>query len=116
MRWLIYEQQEAIFPEGTIAKKLCHKDFQINNGFLEQQCVVLPLHYGTILLWLCSIVPFYSSIEFDAHLSFSWSNCIGFPNNIIIFDVDNNSLVHVNNKKNDIVILGKGPIDRLIQH
>ena len=35
--------------------------------------------------------------------------------NIIVFDADTSSFVHVDNKKKDILILGKGPTDRLIR-
>ena len=33
----------------------------------------------------------------------------GFGQNVIIFGVDMSSSVHVDNKKKDILILGKGP-------
>ena len=39
-----------------------------------------------------------------------------FGRNIVIFGVDMNSSVHVNNKEKDILILGKGPSKGLGEH
>ena len=47
-------------------------------------------------------------IGFDRKSSFSFSNG-GFGQNVIIFGVDMSSSVHVDKKKKDILILGKGP-------
>ena len=52
-------------------------------------------------------------IGFDACSSFSLSNGNSFYKNVSIFGVDNSSFVHVNNKKTDILILGKGSTDGL---
>ena len=54
-------------------------------------------------------------IGFDRKGQFSFGN--GFGRNVIIFGVDMNSYVHVDNKKIDILILGKGStqgLDRTI--
>ena len=51
-------------------------------------------------------------IVFDRRGSFSFSGD-GFGNNVIIFGVDMSSSVHVDNKKKDILILGKGPTQGL---
>ena len=54
-------------------------------------------------------------IGFDRKGQFSFGN--GFGRNVIIFEVDMNSYVHVDNKKIDILILGKGStqgLDRTI--
>ena len=51
-------------------------------------------------------------IGFDRRGSFSFSGD-GFGNNVIIFGVDMSSSVHVDNKKKDILILGKGPTQGL---
>ena len=50
-------------------------------------------------------------MEFDIKSNFSFSNG-GFGQNVIIFGADINSSVHVDNKK-DILILGKGPTQGL---
>ena len=51
-------------------------------------------------------------IEFDRRSSFSFSNG-GFVQNIMIFGVDMNFSAHIDNKKKDILILGKGQAQRL---
>ena len=51
-------------------------------------------------------------IGFDRRGSFSFLGG-GFGNNVIIFGVDMSSSVHVDNKKQDILILGKGPTQGL---
>ena len=53
-------------------------------------------------------------IWFDRKSSFSFPSG-GFGQNVIIFGVDMSSSVHVDNKKKDIFILGKGPTQGL-QH
>ena len=56
----------------------------------------------------------YSSygIGFDRKSSFSFPGG-GFGQNVIIFGVHMSSSVHVDNKKKDILILGKGPTQGL---
>ena len=51
-------------------------------------------------------------IGFDRKSSFSFS-CGGFGQNVLIFEVDMNSSVHIGYKKKDILVLGKGPIQGL---
>ena len=46
-------------------------------------------------------------IEFDRHESFSFP-CTGLGRNVIIFGVDMSSLTKTDNRKKDILILGKG--------
>ena len=41
------------------------------------------------------------------------SDSSGFSKNVITFGVEMSSLVHIDNKKKDILSLGKGPIDGL---
>ena len=47
-------------------------------------------------------------IGFDRRSSFSFPSG-GFGQNVIIFGVDMSSSAHIDNKKKDILILGKGP-------
>ena len=49
---------------------------------------------------------------FDRRSSFSFSNLV-FGLNVLIFGVDMSSSVHIDNKKKDILVLGKGPTQRL---
>ena len=51
-------------------------------------------------------------IGFDRKSSFSFPGG-GFGQNVIIFGVDMSSSSHVDNKKKDILILGKGPTQGL---
>ena len=54
-------------------------------------------------------------IAFDGTSSFSFP-AGGYGQNIIIFGVDMNSSIHVDNKGKDILILGKGPTQGLGEH
>ena len=58
---------------------------------------------------------FYSGydIGFDARGKFSLPDVSGFGKNIIIVGADMSSPVHFDNKKKDILFLGKGPTDDL---
>lgn len=56
--------------------------------------------------------PGYGS-GFDVNRAFTLSLSSGFVTNVIIFGAYKNSSVHIENKKNDILILGKGPTQRL---
>ena len=51
-------------------------------------------------------------IEFDRRSSFSFPSG-GFGQNILIFGVDMSSSSHIDHKKKDILVLGKGPTQRL---
>ena len=51
-------------------------------------------------------------IGFDRRSSLSFPGG-GFGQNVIIFGVDMSSSVHVDNKKKDILILGRGPMQGL---
>ena len=59
----------------------------------------------------------YSGYEigFDRHGSFSFPGS-GFGSNVIFFGADMTSSVHVDNKKKDILILGKGTPQGLGEH
>ena len=49
---------------------------------------------------------------FDRKGSFSFPSG-GYVQNVIIFGVDMSSSIHIDNKKKDILILGRGPIQGL---
>ena len=51
-------------------------------------------------------------IGFDKRSSFSFPGG-GFGQNVIIFGVDMSSSAHIDNKKKDILVLGKGPTQGL---
>ena len=52
-------------------------------------------------------------IGFGIRESFSLSDDSRIGKNVITFSVDHSSLVHIDNKKKDILILWKGPTDGL---
>ena len=72
--------------------------------------------FGTVKLTKNADVSKYKysgyGIGFDGKGAFSHPSG-GFGNNAIIFGVDMSSSVHVDNKKNDILILGEGPTQGL---
>ena len=41
--------------------------------------------------------------------AFSFPGGLGFGQNVIFFGVDMSSSAHIDNKKKDILVLGKGP-------
>ena len=51
-------------------------------------------------------------IGFDRRSSFSFPSS-GFGQNVLIFGVDMSSSAHIDNKKKDILVLGKGPTQGL---
>ena len=51
-------------------------------------------------------------IGFDRRSSFSFPDG-GFSQNVLIFGVDMSSSAHIDNKKKDILVLGKGPTQGL---
>ena len=51
-------------------------------------------------------------IGFDKRSSFSFPNG-GFGQNVLIFGTDMSTSIYVDNKKKDILVLGKGPTQRL---
>ena len=51
-------------------------------------------------------------IEFDRRSSFSFPGG-GFGQNVLIFGADMSSSAHIDNKKKDILVLGKGPTQGL---
>ena len=53
-------------------------------------------------------------IEFDRRSSFSFP-VTGFGQNVLIFGVDMSSSPHIDNKKKDILVLGKGSTQGLVR-
>ena len=51
-------------------------------------------------------------IRFDRRSSFSFPSG-GFGQNVLIFEADMSSSIHIDNKKKDILVLGRGPTQRL---
>ena len=68
--------------------------------------------FGTVTLTKNADIEKYGysgfGIGFDRRLSFSFPG-VGFGQNVLIFGKDMSSYVHINNKKKDILVLGKRP-------
>ena len=83
-------------------------------------CVLLVL----ITVILHEKIVYYADIEkygypgygigFDRRSSFSFPGG-GFGQNVLIFVVDMSSSAHIDTKKKDILVLGKGPTEGLEQ-
>ena len=71
--------------------------------------------FGAVILAKYVDVDLYKrsgyGIRFDRKGSYSIGNEVG--RNLIIFGVDMSSSSHIDNKEKDILILGKGPTQRL---
>ena len=72
--------------------------------------------FGAVTLTKNADIDQYSysvyGIGFDRKTTFSFPSC-EFSQNVIIFVVDMSSSAHVDNKKEDILILGRGPTQGL---
>ena len=68
--------------------------------------------FGTVTLTKNADIDKYGysgyGIGFDRRSSFSFPGG-GFGQNVLTFEVDMSSSVHIDNKKRDILVLGKGP-------
>ena len=89
------------------------------NGNKKSNITVQNALFGGLLLTKSANVNKYKYsgyvIGFDRTSRFSFPGG-GNGQNLIIFEVDINSSVHVDNKGKDILILGKGPMQRLGEH
>ena len=50
------------------------------------------------------------AFDFDRNFSFT---CGGFGQNVLIFGADMSTSIHIDNKKKDILVLGRGPTQGL---
>ena len=70
-------------------------------------------NYPTLENCLCVAVKLTKNADIDKYGYYSYG--IGFDShgNIIVFGADMSSTIKIDNRKNDILILGKGPIQGL---
>ena len=72
--------------------------------------------FGAVTLTKNSDIEKYKysgfGVGFDRKSSFSFPSG-GFPQNVLIFGVDMSSSTHIDNKKKDILVLGRGPTEGL---
>ena len=109
------KQDKVTFNHGKVVKTYIvfetSKNINISNYLTLENCL-----FGAVILTKnvdidkCKYSGF--GIEFDRHGSFSFPGT-GLDRNVIIFGVDMSSTIHVDNKKKDILNLGKGPTQRL---
>ena len=96
-----------IYIVYEICKKITVSDYPtLENCFIEAVSFTKNADIGR---YRCSGY----GIGFDRHVEFSFPGIGRLGRNVIIFGVDTSSSVHVGNKKIYILILGKGPTQRL---
>ena len=82
-----------------------------NNDPILKNCL-----FGAVTLTKNTDIDKYKysgyTIGFDRRSSFSFLSS-GFGQNVLIFGVDMSSSAHIDNKKKDILVLGKGPTQGL---
>ena len=82
-----------------------------NNDPVLKNCL-----YGAVTLTKNTDIDKYKysgyAVGFDRRSSFSFLSS-GFGQNVLIFGVDMSSSSHIDNKKKDILVLGKGPTQGL---
>ena len=78
-----------------------------NNDPILKNCL-----FGAVTLTKNTDIDKYKysgyAVGFDRRSSFSFLSS-GFGQNVLIFGVDMSSSSHIDNKKKDILVLGKGP-------
>ena len=108
------KQNKATYNHGKIVNIYIvyeiSKNYNISSYPTLENCL-----FGAVSLTKHVDIDLYKysgyGIEFDKKGEFSFGNGLG--RNCIIFGVDMSSSVHVDNKKKDILILGKRPTQRL---
>ena len=104
------KQDKATYNHGTIIDIYIVYDISKNYNISSYSTLENCLFGNSSLIKHGDISPYkYSGygIGFDRKGEFSFGN--GFGRNYIILGADINSSVHVDNKKKDILIFGKGP-------
>ena len=116
------KQDKVTFNHGKIVNiYIVYKIIRIANinGNRNSNLIVQNALFGAVSLTKNADVSKYKysgcGIAFDRTSSFSFPGG-GNGQNVIIFGVDMNSSIHVDNKGKDILILGKGPTQGLGEH
>ena len=108
------KQDKVTYNHGTMIN-ICI-DYKISNNFnISSYPTLENCFFGAVSLTKHADINQYKysgySIRFDRKGELTFGNAFG--RNCIIFGVDMSSSVHVDNKKRDILILGKGPTEGL---
>ena len=109
------KQSKSSYTHGTIANIYNFYELGASSSNINDPTLIDCLFAAVTLTKNVHIEKYgYSDygIEFDRKSSFSFL-CGGFGQNVIIFGVDMGSSAHIDNKKKDILILGKGPTQGL---
>ena len=108
-------QDRATFNHGKIVNiYIVYKIIRIANinGNRNSNLTVQNALFGAVILTKKADVSKYKysgyGIAFDRTSRFSFPDS-GDDQNVIIFGVDMNSSIHIDNKGKDILILGNGP-------
>ena len=114
------KQDKVTFNHGKIVNiYIVYKIIRITKINGNRNLTVQNASFGGVSLTKNADVNKYKysgyGIAFDRTSSFSFPGG-GNGQNVIIFGVDMNSSVHVDNKGKDILILGKGPTQGLGEH
>ena len=116
------KQEKVTFNHGKIVNiYIVHEIIKIANinGNRNNNLTVQNALFGAISLTKNADVNKYRysgyGIAFDRRSSFSFPDG-GNGQNVVIFVVDMNSSIHVDNKGKDILILGKDPTQELGEH
>ena len=100
------EKQHNIYIVYELSASSSH-----NNDLTLKNCL-----FGAVTLTKNADIDKYGysgyGIGFDRKSNFSFPSG-GFGQNVIIFGVDMSSSAHIDNKKKDILVLGKGPTQGL---
>ena len=109
------QQPKVLYTHGAIVNIYIVYDLGASSSHSDNPTLKNCL-FGAVTLTENADIDKYGysgyGIGFDRKSSFSFPGG-GFGQNVIIFGVDMSSSVHVDNKKKDILILGKGATQRL---
>ena len=111
------------FPVGLKQPKISYTHRKVVNIYIVYELSASSSHnndntlkmclFGAVTLTENADIGKYGysghGIGFDRKSAFPFPGGIGFSQNVISFGVDMSSSVHVDNKKKDILIFGKGP-------
>ena len=109
------QQPKVSYTHGTIVN-IYIVDEQGASGSNDNDPTLKNSFFGAVRLTENADIDKYGysgyGIEFDRKSSFSFP-AGGFSQNVLFFGADMSSSVHVDNKKKDILVLGKGPTQGL---
>ena len=112
------KQEKVIFNHGKVVNVYTVYELGASSSS-DSDPTIKNCLFGAVTLTKNAEIDKYRysgyGIGFDRGSSFSFPGG-GFGQNIIVFGGDMNSSIHVDNKGKDILILGKGPTQRVGEH